>query len=87
MFSGFAERIEKEVTQLLNSDGKTSNLKPKVFRRGEGSAQPVEDNRQDSVWLGGATLAQLDTFEDMCLAKEDFDELGVSYIHEKFKGL
>eukprot|EP01102_Stenamoeba_stenopodia_P016318 TRINITY_DN5692_c0_g1_i1.p1 TRINITY_DN5692_c0_g1~~TRINITY_DN5692_c0_g1_i1.p1 ORF type:complete len:355 (+),score=90.52 TRINITY_DN5692_c0_g1_i1:876-1940(+) len=87
MFSGFADRVEKEVTQLLNSDGKTSNLKPKVFRKGEGSAQPIEDNRQDSVWLGGATLAQLDTFEDMCLAKEDFDELGISYIHEKFKGL
>nr|KAJ0203511.1 hypothetical protein LSAT_V11C500244020 [Lactuca sativa] len=69
MFSGFADRMSKEITSLA-----PSSMKIKVFA-------PPE--RKYSVWIGGSILASLSTFQQMWISKAEYDESGASIVHRK----
>ncbi|KAL7598749.1 hypothetical protein Lser_V15G22356 [Lactuca serriola] len=69
MFSGFADRMSKEITALA-----PSSMKIKVFA-------PPE--RKYSVWIGGSILASLSTFQQMWISKAEYDESGASIVHRK----
>ena len=68
MFPGIAERMYKEMITLAPT------AKIKV------TAPP---ERKHSVWIGGAILASISTFEQICIAKEEYDESGPSIVHRK----
>ena len=69
MFTGIADRMSKEVTSLA-----PSSMKVKVVA-------PPE--RKFSVWIGGSILASLSTFQQMWIAKNEYDESGHSIVHRK----
>ena len=68
MFSGFAERIEKEL-KALAPDNTIEVIAP--------------PDRKYSAWIGGSILASLSTFEEMWIKKEEYDESGPSIVHKK----
>jgi len=69
MFPGIADRMSKELTALA-----PSSMKIKVVA-------PPE--RKYSVWIGGSILASLSTFQQMWIAKTEYDESGPSIVHRK----
>jgi len=69
MFEGIGERMDKEITALA-----PPTMKVKVVA-------PPE--RKYSVWIGGSILASLSTFQQMWIAKEEYDESGPSIVHRK----
>jgi actin-related protein len=69
MFSGMAERMNKEITALA-----PASIKVKIVA-------PPE--RKYSVWIGGSILASLSTFQSMWISKEEYDESGPSIVHRK----
>jgi len=69
MFKGIADRLNKEIVALA-----PSAMKIKVV------AQP---ERKYSVWIGGSILASLSTFQQMWIAKADYDESGPTIVHRK----
>ncbi|KAG9414383.1 Actin, aortic smooth muscle [Aphanomyces cochlioides] len=69
MFPGLAERMTKELTALV-----PPSLKVKVIA-------PPE--RKYSVWIGGSILASLSSFQEMWIAKAEYDECGPSIVHRK----
>lgn len=69
MFEHIADRMSKEVTALA-----PSSMKIKVVA-------PPE--RKFSVWIGGSILASLSTFQQMWIAKSEYDESGPSIVHRK----
>jgi len=69
MFPGIPDRMSKEITALA-----PSSMKIKVVA-------PPE--RKYSVWIGGSILASLSTFQQMWIAKSEYDESGPSIVHRK----
>jgi len=69
MFPGMADRMSKEITSLA-----PPSMKIKVVA-------PPE--RKYSVWIGGSILASLSTFQQMWIAKSDYEESGPSIVHRK----
>ena len=69
MFTGIAERMEKEVKALAPQSMKIKIVAP--------------PERKYSVWIGGSILASLSTFQQMWISKEEYDESGPSIVHRK----
>ena len=69
MYPGIADRMQKEMTSLA-----PSSMKIKVIASPE---------RKYSVWIGGAILSSLSTFQQMWITKEEYDECGPSIVHRK----
>lgn len=69
MFPNIADRMNKEITALA-----PSTMKIKVVA-------PPE--RKYSVWIGGSILASLSTFQQMWIAKNEYEESGPSIVHRK----
>jgi len=40
-------------------------------------------NRQESVFTGGAMLSDIDGFKKMCVSKKEYMEEGPSIVHKK----
>ena len=69
MFPGMAERMTKELTILA-----PPTVRIKVVA-------PLE--RKYSVWIGGSILGSLDTFQQMWISKDEYDESGPNIVHRK----
>jgi len=69
MFPGIADRMAKEVTARAPSSVKVKVVAP--------------PERKYSVWIGGSILASLSTFQQMWIAKSEYDEAGPSIVHRK----
>jgi actin-related protein len=69
MFTGIAERVNKEIVALA-----PSTMKIKVVA-------PAE--RKYSVWIGGSILSSLSTFQTMWITKSEFEESGPTIVHRK----
>ncbi|XP_053377207.1 actin, non-muscle 6.2-like [Mercenaria mercenaria] len=69
MFPGFAERMQKELRNLI-----PKTMKVKVIA-------PPE--RKLSVWIGGSILASLSTFQKCLISKQEYEENGPRIVHAK----
>jgi actin len=69
MFTGIAERLSKEISNLA-----PSTMKVKVVA-------PPE--RKFSVWIGGSILSSLSTFQTMWITKDEYHEAGPAIVHRK----
>ncbi|XP_005105684.1 actin-5 [Aplysia californica] len=69
MYPGLADRMQKELTDLVPPSNKVKVI-----------ASP---ERKYSVWIGGSILASLSTFQQMWISKEEYDECGPSIVHRK----
>jgi len=69
LHAGIADRMSKEITALAPSAMKIKVVAP--------------PERKYSVWIGGSILASLSTFQQMWIAKSEYDESGPSIVHRK----
>ncbi len=69
MLPGFAERMEKEVSQMA---GRSTTVR---------IVAPPE--RTNSTWVGGSILASLSTFQNMWITKQQYEEAGPVIVHSK----
>ena len=69
MFDGLQERLNKEISALVNP-----TVRVKIVA-------PVE--RKFSIWIGGSVLATLATFQSSWIHQADFQEVGPSIVHRK----
>jgi len=69
MFKGMRERMQKEIQALAPPGVKVRVLAP--------------EERKYSVWIGGSILSSLSTFEQMWIAKSEYDENGPEIVHRK----
>ena len=69
MFPGIQERLVKELKNRVNA-----NVNVKVIAPNE---------RKFSVWIGGATLCNLATFQTMWITSGEYEEIGVNIVHRK----
>ena len=69
MFPGLSERLQNELKKLA-----PSNIKVKTIA-------PAE--RKYSVWIGGAILASLSSFQEMWIMRDEYDEMGPGIVHRK----
>jgi actin len=67
MYAGIADRMQKELTALAPSSMKVKIVAP--------------PERKYSVWIGGSILASLDTFQNMWISKQEYDEAGPGIVH------
>ncbi|XP_014833705.1 PREDICTED: actin, cytoplasmic-like [Poecilia mexicana] len=69
MFPGIADRMQKEITDLAPSSMKVKIIAP--------------PERKYSVWIGGSILANLSTFQQICISKQEYNEFGSTIVHHK----
>lgn len=69
--SGFAARLTKELTSIMSVN---HNTKIKVVN---------PENRHYSAWSGGAMLASIESFSDVCVKRFEYDEYGPNIVHSK----
>jgi len=69
MFPGIDARLSKEIQALAPPSVKVKIVAP--------------PERKYSVWIGGSILSSLSTFQDMWIAKEEYDESGPGIVHRK----
>ena len=69
MFEGMEERLQKEVTALAPPSMRVNILAP--------------EDRKFSVWMGGSILANLGTFEQAWITREEYNEVGTTIVHRK----
>jgi len=69
MFSGIADRLQKEISTLAPPSMKVKIIAP--------------PERKYSTWIGGSILASLSTFQQMWISKQEYDESGPSIVHRK----
>jgi len=67
MFPGIDDRLLREMKQLA-----PSNIKVKIVA-------PAE--RKYSVWIGGSILSSLQSFQEMWITKDHYDESGPGIVH------
>ncbi|KPP57777.1 actin, cytoplasmic-like, partial [Scleropages formosus] len=66
-FPGFADRMQKEITELAPRAMKIKVIAP--------------PERKSLVWTGGSILASLSTFQQMWISKQEYNESGPSIVH------
>jgi len=74
MFRDIEKRMKKELETLA----------PAAMQNLIKIIAPPE--RKYSVWIGGSILSSLQTFEDMWIKKEEYDESGPTIVHRKCAG-
>ena len=72
MFKGFPERLKKEIKAFAHESMKEEI---RIFSPSE---------RKFSVWIGGAVLSSISTFESMWVTKAEYEESGNFIVHRKF---
>lgn len=70
MYSGFADRLLKEVHALA-----PKNTKIRIY---------APEQRQYSTWLGGSILAALGSFKNLWVSHKEYSEEGENILHRKF---
>ena len=71
MLKGFPERLEKELQELVPS-GKRVKI-------------TALKDRKYNVFVGGAVLTSLSTFENMWITRAEYEETGAVIVHRKCK--
>jgi len=69
MFPGIAERLGKELTTRVPARIRVTVVAP--------------PERKYSVWIGGSILASLNTFQQMWISRQEYEESGASIVHRK----
>lgn len=69
MMPGIGERMTKELSALAPSTVRIKVITP--------------PERKYSVWIGGSILSSLSTFQQMWIAKAEYDEQGPTIVHRK----
>ncbi len=95
-FSNLAEMVELEMPRLHPARSATTHhlnrppliylqLTPPILLTSCSLFLPLQvvapPERKYSVWIGGSILSSLSTFQQMWIAKSEYDESGPSIVH------
>ena len=69
MFPGIADRLSKEVESLAPQGTNVKIIAP--------------PDRKYSCWIGGSLVGSMETFNPMCISKQQYEETGPSIVHVK----
>jgi len=69
MLPGLPERLHKELSLLAPRNTRVKIVAP--------------PERKYSVWMGGSVLASLDSFQNMWISKEEYEESGAGIVHQR----
>jgi actin len=69
LYSGFAERITKEITSI-SPLGMKASVK-------------TDFDRENSSFIGGSIFSSIESFRSQCILKEEYHEYGISIVHRK----
>jgi actin-related protein len=67
LVSGYAERLDHELSIISNGS----------------SVLDIKKERLYSPWIGGSLLASMDTFNQLCIKREDYLKLGKDVVLQK----
>eukprot|EP01062_Namystynia_karyoxenos_P041632 TRINITY_DN3034_c2_g1_i1.p1 TRINITY_DN3034_c2_g1~~TRINITY_DN3034_c2_g1_i1.p1 ORF type:complete len:415 (+),score=157.01 TRINITY_DN3034_c2_g1_i1:85-1245(+) len=81
MFKGMEQRVEKEARELAPPGAKD------VVKVVSDSSDEGRGIRKCSVWIGGAVMAALGSFQEHWILKSDYDEMGPSIVHRRCDAL
>lgn len=70
-FPGFADRLERELSALIPKD---SEMDQKI-------RVVATSHRKYLAWIGGSILTSLNTFRNMWVGLEEYNEYGPSLVH------
>ncbi|GCA62465.1 actin family protein [Kipferlia bialata] len=68
MFTGLPERMHKQMEILAPLGMRLRIIAPR--------------ERKNSVWIGGSIISSLDTFKQMWITKEEYEEHGPTIAHK-----
>ena len=74
MFNSFGKRLENEIKIKMNKNNVKMANDVKVFDLPE---------RNYSTWIGGSIFSSLSTFNDFCISKSEYDEIGSKVVNYK----
>jgi actin len=77
MFPGIAERITKEISQIMAIDARVPG------RAAIKISVVAPPQHKYSAWIGGSILSSLSTFQAMWISKAEYDESGPAIVHRK----
>ncbi len=69
MFSGFTDRIHQDISKMAGPDMKVNVI-----------ASP---ERNISAWIGGSIIGCLDSFSEISISKQEYQEVGPHLVHTK----
>jgi len=72
LFKGFAERLQKEISN------RNLTQHPIKIR-----SPPNAQEKRSSTWIGGSILASIGSFQQMWMSKEEYEEVGKTLVHSK----
>ena len=78
MLPGFSERLKHELVRI-SAPGTSYNVVPD----NKGSERGYNSQRRTAAWIGGSIFASLETFGQMQVTKQEWEDIGESIIHRK----
>lgn len=69
MMNGVEKRLKREITELA-----PAAVNPSIL---------ATSDREFSAWIGGSSLASLSSFQQMCVSKAEYEEVGPSIVLRK----
>jgi actin len=78
MLPGFSERMKHEIMRAA-ALGTSFSVVPDMHR----SERGYNSQRRTAAWIGGSIFASLETFGQMQVTKQEWEDIGESIIHRK----
>jgi len=72
MFRDFDRRLLKEIKAISQNNSNIKIVPP-----------PKQHPRRYLAWVGGSIMSSCDSFNDICISKDDYNEAGPSIVHRK----
>lgn len=80
MLPGFPERMKAELGRLV-APGTPFNVVPDP--QGAGGERGYNSQRKHAAWIGGSMFASLDTFKQVRITKQEWEDCDESIVHRK----
>ncbi|PIC15785.1 hypothetical protein B9Z55_022627 [Caenorhabditis nigoni] len=74
-------RLHRRLLRIRQACGHVPNVREETTVMKIKIVAPLE--RKYAVWMGGSILASLNSFQEMWISKEEYDESGPSIVHRK----
>mmetsp|Transcript_5450 Transcript_5450/g.8979 ORF Transcript_5450/g.8979 Transcript_5450/m.8979 type:complete len:375 (-) Transcript_5450:367-1491(-) len=86
MLPGFGDRLESEMTKLVKKNATRSqrNLKVRVIPSSSHREAGYTSQRKTAAWIGGSIISSLDTFKQIKITRQEWEEDPDACVRTKF---
>jgi len=84
--TGFGDRLESEMTKLVKKNATRSqrNLKVRVIPSSSHREAGYTSQRKTAAWIGGSIISSLDTFKQIKITRQEWEEDPDACVRTKF---